>query len=58
MVRSSRSHGARLAFACLGLVGCQVIAGMDVVGKLTLRDPQANPLEPGDVINTVVIDEQ
>ena len=36
----------------------QVIAGMDVVGKLTLRDPQANPLEPGDVINTVVIDEQ
>ncbi|MCC7358190.1 MAG: peptidylprolyl isomerase [Anaerolineales bacterium] len=36
----------------------QVVAGMEVVEKLTLRDPNANPLEKGDVINSVVIDEQ
>ncbi len=35
-----------------------VIAGMDVAERLTLRDPNANPLEQGDVINSVVIDEQ
>ena len=35
-----------------------VIAGMDVAQGLTLRDPNANPPEPGDSINSVVIDEQ
>jgi peptidylprolyl isomerase len=36
----------------------RVTAGMDVAEKLTLRDPEANPLEQGDVINSVTIDEQ
>jgi cyclophilin family peptidyl-prolyl cis-trans isomerase len=35
-----------------------VLSGMDVAEALTLRDPAVNPLEPGDKINTVVIDEQ
>ncbi len=37
----------------------QVIQGMDVVKKLTERDPQTNPnLPPGDKINEVVITEK
>lgn len=36
----------------------RVIAGMDVAERLTLRDPAANPLEPGDVVNTVTVTEE
>jgi len=35
----------------------RVTTGMDVVGKITLRDPTTNPPAPGDVINTVTIAE-
>ena len=37
----------------------QVIEGMDVLKQLTPRDPQQNPgAPPGDVIETIVIEEQ
>jgi cyclophilin family peptidyl-prolyl cis-trans isomerase len=36
----------------------QVTSGMDVVRALTPRDPQENPVEPGDTIETVFIAEQ
>jgi len=36
----------------------QVIAGMEVVNGITLRDPDLNPTFPGDAIETVVIQEQ
>lgn len=37
----------------------QVVEGMDVVESLTPRDPsQSNDLPPGDVINTIVIEEK
>lgn len=35
----------------------QVISGMDVVKSLTLRDPQQNPSFTGDVIESIVINE-
>ena len=34
----------------------QVTQGMDVVKKITLRDPQTNPKFPGDKITTITID--
>jgi cyclophilin family peptidyl-prolyl cis-trans isomerase/protein-disulfide isomerase len=36
----------------------EVVAGMDVVNQLTVRDPQNNPDTPGSVINSVEITEQ
>jgi cyclophilin family peptidyl-prolyl cis-trans isomerase len=36
----------------------QVISGMDVVNKITRRDPQQNPSFPGDAIQTVTITEK
>jgi peptidylprolyl isomerase/peptidyl-prolyl cis-trans isomerase B (cyclophilin B) len=35
----------------------QVVEGMDVVKSITIRDP-SNPTGPGDVIETIVIEEQ
>ncbi|MEP7358774.1 MAG: peptidylprolyl isomerase [Anaerolineales bacterium] len=35
----------------------QVIAGMDVVQSITLRDPDTHPTTPGDKITTITIDE-
>lgn len=35
----------------------EVIEGMDVLDKLTRRDPAANPTEPGDTLYTVLIEE-
>jgi cyclophilin family peptidyl-prolyl cis-trans isomerase len=35
----------------------EVIEGDDVLSKLTLRDPSANPTEPGNVIQTITIEE-
>ena len=35
----------------------EVIEGDDVLSKITLRDPQANPTEPGDLIKTITIEE-
>jgi cyclophilin family peptidyl-prolyl cis-trans isomerase len=35
----------------------RVIRGMDVAQALTPRDPDQNPAEPGDVIQTILIDE-
>jgi cyclophilin family peptidyl-prolyl cis-trans isomerase len=36
----------------------QVISGMDVVNKITRRDPQQNPTFPGDAIQSVTITEK
>ena len=36
----------------------KVIAGMDVVHSLTLRDPQDPSAPPGDVISTIVVEEK
>jgi cyclophilin family peptidyl-prolyl cis-trans isomerase len=36
----------------------QVIEGMDVVGNITLRDPEQSPNFPGDMIQTIIITEQ
>ncbi len=35
----------------------KVVAGMDVLKSLSLRDPQQNPTTPGDALNTVEISE-
>lgn len=36
----------------------QVISGMDVVNNITKRDPDQNPSQPGDAIETIIITEQ
>jgi len=36
----------------------KVVAGMDVLLSLRLRDPRANPSYPGNALHTVVIEEQ
>ena len=36
----------------------QVTEGMDVVNKITRRDPEQNPTFTGDVIESVTINEQ
>jgi cyclophilin family peptidyl-prolyl cis-trans isomerase len=36
----------------------EVVSGLDVVGKLVVRDPQTNPDTLGSVINSVVIEEK
>ena len=36
----------------------QVVSGMDVVNRLTLRDPQQNPTFPGDTMESVTITEK
>jgi cyclophilin family peptidyl-prolyl cis-trans isomerase len=36
----------------------QVISGMDVVNRLTRRDPQQNPTFPGDAIESITITEK
>ncbi len=36
----------------------QVTSGMDVVNKITLRDPQKNPNYPGDAIESITITEK
>ncbi len=36
----------------------QVISGMDVVNKITLRDPDTNPTFVGDAIQTITIEEK
>ena len=35
----------------------EVVEGQDVLDALTLRDPNANPTEPGDTLYTVLIEE-
>ena len=35
----------------------EVIEGDDVLSKLTLRDPQSNPSEPGDLIQSITVEE-
>jgi len=36
----------------------QVISGMDVVNKITRRDPQTNPTSAGDAMESVTITEK
>jgi peptidylprolyl isomerase len=45
-------HGLDGGYTIFG----KVIQGMDVVNKITLRDPQQNPTKPGDVITSITID--
>jgi cyclophilin family peptidyl-prolyl cis-trans isomerase len=45
-------HGLDGGYTIFG----KVIQGMDVVNKITLRDPQQNPTTPGDTITSVTIE--
>ncbi len=45
-------HGLDGGYTIFG----RVIKGMDVVNKISLRDPDQNPQKPGDTITSVTID--
>ena len=43
--------------SCHAVFG-KVIEGMDVVEALTPRDPNQSPSHPGDLINTIRVEER